>query len=134
MFEIDYDVGDSDLVERYDHVHHAHCLRLLELARLRYLEAIGFPNDALMDKGLFLVITSITIDYKREILRGPHRITCEEPLLDGKAVILRQRVINGRGKDAVTATVSSMFMSAETRRAIQTPDDFAAAFLRVQKS
>lgn len=130
MFQIEYEVGQSDIVERYEHVHHAHCLRLLELARLRYLEAIGFPNEALMDRGLFLVIASISIQYKREILRGSVTLTCEEPRLDGKLIVLKQRVINAKGKDAVLAEVASVFMSSETKRGIHPPADFAAAFIK----
>jgi YbgC/YbaW family acyl-CoA thioester hydrolase len=128
MFEVDYNVSAEEIVEGYDHVHHAMTVRLLEFARLRFLEAIGFPIEALMKRGEFLVISRIEVDYKREIFEGPIWITCESPRIEGRKIVLNQTIFNQKGKAAIDAIVYSIFMSGETRRGMDVPADFAQAF------
>lgn len=124
-------VSPSIIEPVYNHVHHATALRFLEEARLEYLVSIGCSNDSLIARNLFLVITDITIKYLREIFAGEIVVTCENPIIDGKTVILDQRILNSRGKPMVTAKVSSMFLSGETKRSVPPPEDFLNRFLLV---
>lgn len=113
----------------YKHVHHAQSLRFLEEARLKYLEAVGCPNNELIDSGILIVIAQIAVAYKREIFAGPIMITVEEPRIEGKALLLDQRIVNAKGKECLQATLDLRCMSATTKRAILPPDDLARRFL-----
>lgn len=129
MFSITWEVGSPDIEPVYNHVHHAHSIRLMEEARRRYLEALGCPLESFIEQGLFLVITNIEVSYRREVLRGPVTITVEEPRISGRRVSVSQRIINARGKDAVLAAVHFAFMSGETKRAVEPPPEFSRIFV-----
>lgn len=127
MFEIQLTIGEADLSPAYNHVHHAHTLVLMEKARLRFLESLGFPSEEYQKRGLFWVIASISVDYKREIKAGPIRITCENVLIQEKSLILDQRVFNERDKLAVEATAHSMLLAQATGRSAPIPAEFQLA-------
>ena len=128
-YSISLEIPAEDLVLGYDHVHHATAVSYLERARLAYLETIGHPNESLLARNLFLVITEIQLRYMRELKGGKIEVTCENPRLEGKRVVVDQRVLNNRGKVAVDAVVKSAFMDGETKRAIVVPDFFLQDFL-----
>ena len=128
MFEIECEVNPDLVSPPYHHVHHADVLRFLERARLAFLREVGFPNDDFLAKGLFLVITGLEVKYKRELLPGLIRVTCERPCIHGKIVTIEQRIINAKGKTAVEARVDSQFLDGVLRRGVSPPQDFAAVF------
>ena len=128
MFEIQYEVTSEQIIPPYNHVHHAEALRFLESARLAFLEQIGFPNDDFLGQGLFLVITSIAVKYKRELVAGPIRVTCESPRIEGKLVIMEQRIFNAKGKAAIEAALEFQFLDGALKRAVTPPLDFQRAF------
>jgi acyl-CoA thioesterase FadM len=128
IFSIEVELDDSWIEPRYEHVHHGRCFSLLEQARLALLERIGFPNERLLDQGWALVITQVQAAYKREIRKGRIVVSCEEPLVEGRTLRLRQRVWNERGKVAVEARVDSMFMDTRLRRGVDAPEPFRDAF------
>lgn len=130
MFSITIMVG-GDLVEPvYDHVHHGRCFSILEQARCAMLESIGFPNEQLIREGKVLVITRVDVAYKREVKAGDATVTCEDIRYDDRTIIMRQRIINSRGKTAVEGEVHSMFMDMHSRRGMEAPSDFLTALLK----
>jgi YbgC/YbaW family acyl-CoA thioester hydrolase len=129
VFTHPLEVGAEHLEPLYNHVNHAQALRFMELARLAYLEAVGVPNEALIAQKLFIVIAEISVAYKREIFGGPIVITCESPHIDGKAVLLHQRIINERGKVCVEASFDLRLLSGETKRSVSPPTEFSTRFL-----
>ena len=129
MFQMPYEVTESEIEPTYRHVSHYQSLRIMELARLKYLEAIGWPNEALIKRGLFIVIGTIQIAYKREVFVGYLTVTCEELRIEGRSMYLKQRLINEKEKDAVVATVECVLMSGQSKRAVLPPAEFSAAFL-----
>jgi YbgC/YbaW family acyl-CoA thioester hydrolase len=132
MVSITVEIDDSWVAPIYDHVHHGRCFSLFEQARCALLEHIGFPNEDLLREGKVLVITSVQAQYKREVKRGIATVTCDRVGRNGRALVIHQRLINERGKVAVEAVVESMFMDHATRRGMNPPEDFLAAFLRYQ--
>ena len=128
MFEISYIVGAKDLEAIYLHVNHARALTLLETARLELLKKLGHPSESLIERDVFPVISRIDVTYKREILAGPVRVTCEEGRIDFKTMYLTQRIINERGKDLVFAKVESMFMQGATKRGVVVPEALTQSF------
>lgn len=129
MFSITLQLTPSDIEPLYNHVHHAHSLRFLERSRLACLEAVGVPNEGLIARNLFLVITDIQVVYKRELTTGEITVTCENPRIEGKRILLDQKILNPRSKVAIEAVVASAFLSGETRRSIVPPDFFTERFL-----
>lgn len=129
MFTIEYTLQPGDLEPIYDHVHHAHSLRFLERARVEYLASVGCPMDELFAKDIFLVISKIEIRYLREVLDGTIAITCENPRIEGRALVIDQRILNAKGKACVEARVDSMCMSSATKRAFAVPDFLRDAFV-----
>ncbi len=130
MIAISIEIDDDWITPVYDHVHHGRCFSLFEEARLELLRVIGFPNEQLLREGKVLVITKVAAEYKREVKRGSVQVTCDSVELRDRSLVIHQRILNRLGKVAVQASVESMFMSMETRRGMQPPDDFLAAFLR----
>jgi YbgC/YbaW family acyl-CoA thioester hydrolase len=129
MVSITINIDDSWVEPIYEHVHHGKCLSLFEQARCALLDHIGFPNDALLEDGKVLVITSVQAAYKREVKRGKVTVTCDRVDLNGRALVIHQRILNERGKVAVEAVVESVFMDNSTRRGMTPPEDFLTAFL-----
>jgi YbgC/YbaW family acyl-CoA thioester hydrolase len=130
MVSIKVDIDDTWVEPVYEHVHHGRCLSLFEQARCALLEHIGFPNEALLQEGKVLVITSVQATYKREVKRGVATITCDRVDLDGRTLVIYQRLLNERGKVAVEARIESVFMDNATRRGMNPPDDFLEGFLQ----
>lgn len=133
MFSIELDIDDSWVTPVYDHVHHGRCFYAFEQARVALLEHIGFPNQELLDQGKVLVITAVSAQYKREVKQGRVTVTCERPSLEGRTIVLHQRLLNQRGKVAVEARIESAFMDMTTRRGMAPPEDFVRGFLEWSK-
>jgi YbgC/YbaW family acyl-CoA thioester hydrolase len=129
MFSIKIELDDDWVAPVYDHVHHGRCFYLLEQARTAYMDRIGFPNDVLVARGQAAVITSVSAQYKREVKRGVITVTCENLSVDGKTLVIGQKILNERGKVAVEARIESVFMDMNTRRGMAPPEGFIEAFL-----
>lgn len=127
MFEYAVTIPDSDLESGYNHVNHARTLHYLELARLRYLSEIGCPNESFIAEGIFLVIASISIQYKREVFSGSYSVTVSNVRTEGKALLMDQALFNDRGKLCVEATFDTRFVDGKTKRSILVPPSFLEA-------
>jgi YbgC/YbaW family acyl-CoA thioester hydrolase len=123
------EVTAAEIEPVYQHVHHAQSLRFLEEARCRYLEAIGCPLNEFVANGLFIVIAQVAVVYKREIFGGPILVTVESPRIEGKSLLVEQRIVNAKGKECVQASIELRFLSSATKRSIVPPADFAARFV-----
>jgi YbgC/YbaW family acyl-CoA thioester hydrolase len=131
MFKIEVEVTEDVFEPPYYHVHHGEMLRYLERSRCEYLSAVGFPLSYFIDQGLLLVVSAIEVKYKREVKEGLHLVTVENPqMLDKRRVVVSQRIINPKGKDAVVAKVEFMCLSSQLKRAIAISTDFEEAFLK----
>lgn len=127
-FQIPFNITDEWIESRYNHVHHGRVLSILEHARIELLKSIGMPNEMLLDRGDALVITRIEVQYKREVRVGAVTVTCEEPAIENREIVLKQRLLNDKGKELLVAKVHSMFLSTTLKKGIQVPDDFKLAF------
>ncbi len=127
MFEFVVEVRPEQLDVTYRHIHHAEALKFWEQARLAFLTSLGFPSESYMAMGLFWVIAGIEVRYKREIRAGSLRVTCEHGRIEGKSLILEQRIYNERGKLAVEGRVDCMLLARDTGRAAAIPNEFQQA-------
>ena len=123
-----YELQPADIEPVYNHVHHARSLCLMEMARLKYLEAIGYANEELIKQNIYLVITSIKVEYLRELLGGTVSITCQDQMVKYKTMRMGQQILNPAGKPAVVAELDFCCLSRELGRSIVPPPDFAARF------
>ena len=130
MFKLQYPILSAIVDNPYKHVHHADVVRILEAGREAFLAYIGFPLEALLQQQLLLVVTRVDVRYLREVLSGTVTVTCEDPELSKKEVIVKQRIINQKGKTAVEASIHSAFVSAALKRAVPPPDAFLDASCR----
>lgn len=130
MFSLSILVDDEWISPVYDHVHHGKMLSMFELARLGLVETIGFPNDELIRQGKLLVVTGVSVSYKREVKRGRVAVSCDSVRIEGRTIRIAQRIINERAKVAVEAQVSLMFMDPVARRGMDIPDEFAKALVQ----
>ena len=129
MFEMQYTIPPELVDNDYKHVHHADSLKILEQARLKYLEAIGFPNEKLIAEGMFLVVSSCSVRYKRELFAEKVRITCENPAIERRSMSLDQIIYKESGKPAVLASVHFMCMDGASKRGVVPPQEFLRAFM-----
>lgn len=130
MFVMCFEIDDSWIAPVYDHVHHGKILSLFERAREGLVAEAGFPNDELLAQGKIIVVTHVTVAYKREVRRGLAQVTCDNFEADGRTFRLGQRIINDRQKVAVEGEISLMFMDGAARRGIFPPADFMQAIAR----
>lgn len=131
IFEVGLSVTDADLESTYNHVHHARAFVYLEQARLRFLESLGFPTEIYMQRGLFWVITNIEASYLREIRAGEILVTCENPRIISKALVLEQKLYNERNKLAVTGKATSKLLLRSTGRSTDIPEELCHAVLNI---
>lgn len=129
VFSIDIDVDDTWISPVYDHVHHGKLLSMFEQSREALVADIGFPNDAMLRDGKVLVITNVSVAYKREVQRGRFQVTCDSVVVDGRTIVISQRIVNSKGKTAVQGEISLMFMDGAKRRGMLPPTDFIAAIV-----
>ena len=109
VFFIEKEISEDLFELPYRHIHHAESLRFMEQARCEYMKKIGWPLENFLNQSLFLVVTNVTVQYKREVIEGSYQVTVEEPkMLDAKRLRIKQRILNAKGKDAVVTEVEIM--------------------------
>ncbi len=126
LYQYIYTVDENDISPDYRHVHHARTLLFLERARCQFLDEINCSNASLIKQGVFSVVTRIEIEYRREVVAGEIRVTCENLEVRGRSLFVTQRVYNHRGKEAIYAVLELKFMDGQTRRAGEVPQRIAA--------
>lgn len=124
MFVLPVQVQKSEIERIYLHVHHATTLIFLERARLKFLESLGHPSDWFIARDIYPVVAKISVAYKRELFEEELQVTCENPRFEGKILIIEQRILNSKGKEAIFASVDCAFMQGATKRAVLPPDEF----------
>jgi len=63
-------VSRSYECDSYGHVNHAVFLNYLEVARIEFLESMGYTLDSLKKENLLMPIVKLEIEYKRQIFAG----------------------------------------------------------------
>jgi acyl-CoA thioesterase FadM len=71
--------------------------------------------------------------YKRELKGGRITVTCDRLQVQGRSIIIYQRILNSKGKTAVEAVIESVFMDIQARRGISPPEEFLEAVKRFPK-
>lgn len=82
--------------DEYGHVNNAVYLNYLEHARVEYLDAKSFPYRELRKMGIGVVVTAISIRYRKELLPGDDVVIETEPLkVGGVSGTFTQRILRG---------------------------------------
>jgi acyl-CoA thioesterase FadM len=111
----------------YDHVHHSNIIRLLELSRNRFLEHHGESFQKWYDLGVAMVISSISVQYLREIREGNYGVRVAVTGFTDRVCGFAQEIVNSKNKVAVRAGVEVAFMSLKERRGVRCPEELKAA-------
>lgn len=127
IYELNFEITDSDIEAPYNHVHHANSLKFLEKTRLALIASKGFHENTFFEKDLFLVIAEIDVKYKREIKKGSIRVTCDQIIFNNKKIIIKQSIFNEKGKLAIEAEVVSMILCGKTKRSVLPEEEFIKA-------
>lgn len=109
------------LDNEYQHLHHARILELLEKARVKYLADAGASMESLISEGIFPVVTDIHVQYRREVRAGVMIVSCKPKEVSERKLVVEQTLINERGKLAVTADVTCMFIYRDMGKAGEVP-------------
>lgn len=105
-------------------VHHANYLLYLEQARIEWLEKKGINYSELERKGIMLPVHNIEISFRKPLLFGDTvkvQITCSES--PKVRIGFDYKLFNMADELIATATVTLVFMSAQTRKPIRCPHD-----------
>jgi YbgC/YbaW family acyl-CoA thioester hydrolase len=133
MFSIEMEIPPELVFPVYDHVHHGQAFSFLEKGRVALMEHLGVPYQGFLDRGLGLVIGSVQATYKRELKGGMITVTCDRLEVQGRSILIHQRILNSKGKVAVEAVIESIFMDIQARRGINPPEDFLEGVKRFPK-
>ncbi len=133
MFTQEYNVGDDFVDETYRHVDHMHSLKLMERCRLDLLKAVGVPNDALIARGLYAVVTAVRVEYLREVKAGLIRVTCDRCVSSQRGFTMFQSLFNEKGKIAVRGEIDWLLMDGTTKRGVYPPADLAEALSKFDR-
>ncbi len=149
IFSCSAQIGMDLTNNAYQHVHHADALRVLEIGRTRWLEHMGYSLEKFLTEGLLLMVTKVEVSYLRELRVGDVTLGIDEfgfgrrdwPVeraSRGKEFWLSQWVelpasspADGgcaeRGKIAIEAFITQVFVSQATLRGVAPPADFVEA-------
>lgn len=87
-------------------VNNAVYMNYFEHARHEYLEQVGLNFKALVDQGIFLIVTEAKLQYKRPLQAGEIFVVNSQPVLESKfRVIFEQEIVNAQGEKTTLATV-----------------------------
>ena len=113
VFTFDIDVAD--------HVSNIVYLRWLEMARVRFLDAVGLPIDDLIESGVAPIIARTEIDYLRPVrLRERVRIALWLPRLRAASAELHFEVTVGEDGDvAASADQLGLFVRLDSGRPVE---------------
>lgn len=120
-------VTSADYEQPYDHVHHSDIIRLLEASRNRFLEFYGESFQKWYDSGIAMVISSISVQYLREVREGDYKVRVAVTRFTDRVLEFAQEMVNSKNKVAVRAGVEVAFMSIKERRGVRSPEELRSA-------
>lgn len=110
-------------LDSYGHVNNAVYLNYFEYTRLKYLDAVDIDYKGLVESGLMIFVTKVSIRYRKPIMLGD-KITIEvEPTKNGVASgVFHQVAINQNGEVCAEADTTWGCISKETGRPTKFPE------------
>jgi acyl-CoA thioesterase FadM len=92
--------------------------------RLLYKDA-GTPLEGWVEKGLFIVVAGLNVEFLREIKELDISFFAERSWVEDKRFFLEHGLALSSGKPAVKVVGSFAFLSAELKRSIIPPGEFS---------
>ena len=118
MFHISTSVSASQLDPEYQHAHHTIALKLLEEARIAFLESAGLSQAMLFAQDLWAVISEVHIEYFREVKEGQYIATCDSILIERRRMVFEQRLLDLSCHEIVQARIKIMWFSKKLGKAV----------------
>jgi acyl-CoA thioester hydrolase len=88
-------------------VNNAVYMNYFEHARHEYLDQVGLSFKALVDQGIFLMVTEAKLQYKRPLRAGETFVVHSRPVLASKfRLVFEQEIVNAQGEKTTLATTT----------------------------
>ncbi|NVP24990.1 acyl-CoA thioesterase [Treponema phagedenis] len=112
-------------LDSYGHVNHAVYLNYFEYTRMKFIQAIGFDYEGLLNDGYYLYITKVNIIYKRSVVLNDVLSIEVEPIKEGAASgVYRQQAFNQRGELCAEADVTWACVDQKTGKPARLPEKY----------
>ena len=130
VFRTDVEVFTFD-IDFADHVSNITYIRWLEMARVRFLDAVGLPIDDLVASGIAPIIAGTDISYLRPIrLREPVQVELWLSELRAASATMRFDVRAGSDRQiAARASQRGLFVRLESGRPARMPAETRTALM-----
>lgn len=105
-------------------VYHGNYAQYFEIARLEWLEALGFSYKKMEEEGIMLPVVALSTQFKNPA-NFDDILTIKTRLVRSPSVKIEfeYELYNDKGKLLTTGDTVLVFVSAKTRRPIKCPDD-----------
>ncbi|MCB1741187.1 MAG: acyl-CoA thioesterase [Gammaproteobacteria bacterium] len=114
----------AEHLDNLGHVNNARYLEFFEAGRTRWYRAGGLLDlcGQAHPDACDTVVVNVNCDFLRECHQHEHLVVETRPgRLGGKSFAVEQTLLNGDGEVAARATVTSVLMDLQSRRAIALP-------------
>ena len=103
-------------------VHHSHYLNYFEMARIEWLNYIGFSYAGLEQQGIVMPVVSANINYKSpayfdELLR----IKLSIVQIPKATIVINYTIVNESEREIANGSTTLAFLNNETKRPVRCP-------------
>lgn len=103
-------------------VHHSHYLNYFEMARIEWLNSIGFSYAGLEQQGIVMPVVSANINYKSpayfdELLR----IKLSIVQIPKATIVINYTIVNESEREIANGSTTLAFLNNETKRPVRCP-------------
>ena len=107
-------------------VHHSNYIRYFEVARMAFMDEIGFPMEECERIGVVIPVVSVECKYKHSALLGDKlTVNVMVDKVPGAKMVIRQQVLNQHGQLCAEGTVVVGFLDKEKGNIVRCPQKFA---------
>lgn len=127
MYKLDILLEPAVLNNPYKHLAHWGAMEQMEHARRRLYQDAGSPLTGWVEKGLFLVVAGLNVQFLREIKEANIRFFAERFWVEDRRFFLAHGLELASGKTALKVSGEFAFLSSELKRATVPPQEFCDA-------
>lgn len=101
-------------------VHHSNYLNYFEMARIEWLNSIGFSNAGLERQGIVMPVVSVQVNFKfPAFFDDPLRIKLTIERIPSASIKVDYAIINDTDKEITNGSTTLAFLNRETNRSIR---------------
>lgn len=131
MYTTELKLPPEAIENPYKHLPHWGAMEQLEAGRRRLYEDAGSPLNGWVERGLFLVVAGLSIEFLREIKELEIKFFALKSWSEDKRFFLEHGLLLANEKTAIKVTGSFAFLSSELKRAVAPPAEFCSSVARI---